>query len=111
MARNVVRTWIHRTSGQKTNRLTLRIEYHMDLNEMIDGLCSKYAPTSPTVENAPESLTGLKISDIVREEYSYHGVGNVGAWVDGIPSEEAQAWRRWAEGVIVEALPPLGEYR
>lgn len=107
-----VTTWVNRTSGKETNRVTVRIEHRMALSDMVNGLCSEHARNFIEGDDElPESLSAAKIIDTVRDQYEYWGTNAVWTWVDELGYDESKTYTEWAERLIIAAFPEMGENR
>jgi len=102
-----VRKWINSLSGVSTLRVTVRVEHHLSLDEMVDGLCSHYVRDWDVDDNGPRPtrLSAREIVDTVRDEYAQHGIRNVWTWSDGEPYDRNEAHRLWARLLILDACP------
>lgn len=104
-----VRTWVQRDTGKYTNRITVRIEHHLCLEELINGLCSAYCRNHVEEDDGPlpNRLSQEKILESVRDEYAAWGTNAVWAWADRNPDEEAH--HAWARDIIVAAFPEMAK--
>ncbi|WJV49897.1 hypothetical protein [Streptomyces flavofungini] len=110
MARSAVRTWKNRNSGKLTNRITVRVEHHLCLAEMVDALCSEYVRNVlvEELETLPERLSAKRVLEAVRAQYEYYGTNAVWTWSDDVPLESDDC-RAWAERVIIAAFPEMAK--
>lgn len=107
-----VRTWVNNLTGDRTNRITVRIEHRMSLSELETGLGSRYARHHGDGDPLElPRLTGAQILEVVREEYELYGTNAVWTWTERKDDMIVRAVELWAEDVIVQAFPEMDKHR
>lgn len=107
-----VTTWEVGPDRRLTNMVTVRATFDLSLNEMVDGLCSKYIRNGADEIELPESLSAAQILDTIRAEYAHYGMNATWTWCESgtfhMTDDEA---REWAERLIIAAFPEMGKNR
>lgn len=107
-----VRTWINNVTGKHTNRITVRIEHRLSLSDMVSGLASRYGRHVIDGEglHLPQ-LSESEILETIKEEYEMCGTNALWTWSDHTDEMYITAIQLWAEDVIIQAFPEMGENR
>ncbi len=82
-----------------------KISYQWELEDWVNGLCSKYAGDS--CDDLPEKLSLTALTEIVKEQFTYHGTCSIWAWSDDMLTDEAEELRAWGSRVVLRVLPDL----
>lgn len=107
-----VRRWRQLATGRIYPAITVRVEFVLDMNGLIDGVCSKYVRHFIEGDTAlPKRLSQAEILEVVRWEYREYGEGATWTWCDGETSFDTEEMREWARGLIIKAFPEMGEGR
>lgn len=80
------------------------------LNDLIDGLCSRYIRnrTPDDTETLPVCLSKTAIIRTAHEEFDAYGTNATWTWVENNPSDmTSEQARAWAERLVLVVLPGL----
>ncbi len=94
--------------GAPVKMLALRISTDMSLQNLIDGLCSRYGRHSNHLKR-PAALKEADLLEVIRMEYLCHGTQGAWEWVEDMPEEHETEYRRWAKDLIITAIPGMKE--
>lgn len=109
MPRSIVRTWRDRITGKLTNRITIRVEHRLNLQEMVDGLCSALVRNVPVDElTYPEMRSAALILEDIRHEYETRGTDAVWTWSE-MTCADVDECQAWARRLIIGAFPDMVE--
>jgi hypothetical protein len=90
--------------------VAMRSERLLSLDEMVDGLCSKYwRDRYDGDDGVPDSLSLPEVWETVRGEYDRHGSANTWTWSDACLYASAEEARKWARDIILTVIPELKE--
>lgn len=82
------------------------ITYQWELEDLVNGLCSKYIRDRVDEDEAlPSRLTRAQVVDTVKEQYRYWGINAVWTWSDDC--DNAEDGRDWATRIILAVLPDI----
>jgi hypothetical protein len=84
-----------------------RIVLQLDLEEVIDGLCSRFIRNRCEEDGPlPDSMTREEILEIVRREYRYYGTNAAWTWTES-PQQDVKTSREWARRLIIAVFPEM----
>jgi hypothetical protein len=66
-----------------------RTIWQWELEDLINGLCSKHARSWTEDTPLPAELTETELIDTVKEEFEYHGTSWVWTWVNDVGHTDA----------------------
>lgn len=94
-------------TSEPVKRLALRIQTDLNLGDLVDGICSRYAVHFP--DHFPESMKEAELLEILRTEYLCHGTQGVWQWAKDMPEERELKYRNQARNLILAAIPAMKE--
>lgn len=94
-------------TSDAVKRLAMRMQTDLTLDDLIDGVCSRYVEHFS--ENLPSSLKEAELLEVVRTEYLCHGTLGVWQWATKVPEGAADQHRTWARNLITTAIPAMKE--